>query len=74
MMWYIPGMGWAMVISGILALVFLVALILLIVWGIKQVTGRSEGDRKKALDIAKERYARGEITKAEFEQLKKDLT
>lgn len=74
MMWYFPEMGWGMVASGILSLAFLVALILLIVWGVKQITGRSEGDRKKALEIAKERYARGEITKEAFEQLKKDIT
>jgi len=74
MMWYLPGMGWWMVASGILSLAFLVALILLIVWGVKQVTGRSQGDRKRALDIAKERYARSEISREEFERLKKDLS
>ena len=30
--------------------------------------------REAALAIAKKRYANGEITKAEFEELKKDLT
>jgi len=73
MMWYFPGMGLGMIVSGILALVFLAALIALVVWGIRQMTGNGTRDTKKALSIAKERYAQGEITKEEFEQLRKDL-
>jgi len=36
-------------------------------------TGSDDG-REAALAIAKKRYAHGEIIKAEFEELKKDLT
>jgi putative membrane protein len=32
------------------------------------------GGEPDALEIAKRRYARGEITKEQFEQMKKDLT
>ena len=31
-------------------------------------------DGRTALDIAKERYARGEITKDRYDQMKKDLS
>ncbi len=34
---------------------------------------RSESSRPAHVDILKERYARGEITREEFEQMRKDL-
>ncbi len=60
-------------------------LLMLVFWGLvivgivalgKYVFGRSGGEvprGKSALDIFKERYARGEIGKEEFEQKKRDL-
>ncbi len=72
------GMGWGwMLIGGLLTVLFWVAVIWLIVWGIRRFSGggpMSGPSGKSALDIAKERYARGEITKEQFEQIKKDLT
>jgi putative membrane protein len=66
------GGGWFMFIIGLL-------IIGLIVWAIVAASrgGRSMGmaqPRGQApLDIAKERYARGEITKEQFDQIKKGL-
>ena len=71
------GMNW---FGGIFMIVFwvliLVGLILVIKWLI-QSTGRGKVDNaggSRALDILKERYARGEIDKAQFESMKRDLT
>jgi len=53
----------------------LVAAVLAIRWLALQVRPRTsvpEGDR--ALQILRERYARGEISKEEFEERKRDLT
>jgi putative membrane protein len=75
-MWEMPiGMGWWMAFGGLWMLVFWGALIALIVWGITKVSGRGETTLKRdPLDVAKERYAKGEISREEFEQLKKDLS
>ena len=34
---------------------------------------RESGDSESALEVLKKRYARGEITKQEFDQMKKDI-
>lgn len=78
-----PGMmgGWGTGgFGGILMVVFwiliLVGLIFLIRWLI-QSTGRDKttgSGGNRALEILKERYAKGEIDKEEFESKKKDLS
>jgi putative membrane protein len=71
-MWDMPvGMGW----WWIFGVVFWGGLIALIVWGVTRLTKRGDtASKREPLDIAKERYAKGEISKKEFEQIKKDLT
>ena len=69
--------GWH--VGAIIMLVLLLVIIGLVVWGVMTLVKHSasasrsmgEGD---ALDIAKRRYARGEITKEQFDQIKKDLS
>jgi putative membrane protein len=71
------GMGW---FGGIFMIIFwiliLVALVFFIKWLVQSTgrgqTGPAAGNR--ALEILKERYARGEIDTAEFEEKKKVLT
>ncbi|MEW5790738.1 SHOCT domain-containing protein [Thermithiobacillus tepidarius DSM 3134] len=74
------GMGWGMGPMGwLLMLLFWVAVIGLAVWLVVLLSrrqGRSDQSRSGssvALDILKERYARGEIGQEEFEQKKRDL-
>ena len=74
MMHYADGMGWWTIFGGLWMFLFWGGLIALIVWGITKLSGRGGSVQKHdPLDVAKERYARGEITRQEFEQIKKDL-
>jgi putative membrane protein len=66
------GSGWWIVMMVMMVL-FWGAIIAVVVWGIRQFTGDRRRDRS-ALDIAKERLARGEITKEEFDRIRDDLT
>lgn len=70
------GMGW---FGGIFMIVFwiliLVGLVFVIRWLIQTTSrGKNSGQSgSRAIDILKERYARGEIDKAQFEDMKQDL-
>ncbi len=74
-MWYMhEGAGWWMLFGGIWMVIFWGGLIALVIWGINRLAKRGgPHEKSSAIDIARERYARGEITKEQFEQIKKDL-
>ena len=75
-------MGYELSLFGGFGWILMVLFWVLVIWGIvylirggvgndrTQNSGRNE---KSAIDILKERYAKGEISKEEFEAKKKDL-
>jgi putative membrane protein len=81
--------SWAWVIStGLMMILFWGGLIVLGAWVFRAVLGgnpprtsnRSDGEAQdhpsgdRALDILRERYARGEISREEYEQIRDDLS
>jgi len=72
MMYWWDGSGeWWM---WLMMIIFWAVVIFLIVWGIKRLSERpGAGGGSSALDIARERYAKGEISHEEFEKIKKNL-
>jgi putative membrane protein len=79
-MWH-NGYGWGMgggywlfgVVFWALGIAVVVLLILALVRRSSGYRSGWHGGEPDALEIAKRRYARGEITKEQFEQMKKDL-
>ena len=65
-------MGWFG--GGITMIIFWVLFIALIVWIVHEVSGKHSHPSSQALAILKERYARGEISKEEFESKRRDIT
>ena len=69
------GMGWWMLFGSVWFVFFSIA----IVWLFARLVGprdenRSAGERdESAMDIARRRYASGEISRDEFEQIRRDL-
>jgi putative membrane protein len=57
--------------------IFWILLAVVILWAVKTAAGsktNSADKQKPALDILKERYAKGEIERDEFEQKRRDLS
>ena len=73
-------MGYGMMGGGywfvgwIFMILFWAAIILAIIWLYRQIRGTAPVGGETALDILKKRYASGEITKDEFNEMKKELT
>ncbi len=68
------GWGFGMGFGWIIGLLLLIAIIWIVVRSVNQNNPRLQTGSKSALDILKERYARGEIDKAEFDERKRDLS
>ncbi len=64
--------GW-MLFGGFISLILLVVFVIIIVWAIKRI-GEHPGANIDTINILRERYARGDITKEEFDRMKKDLS
>jgi putative membrane protein len=83
--YHYPGFSWGwMIFGGLIMLLFwgglLIAVFFIIRAALRSDTrqgprrnGSPATGSKTPLDILKERYARGEISKAEYEQMREDL-
>jgi len=66
--WGGMGFGW----------IFWIVIVAVVIWAIIRIANTSQNRKSDTsgetpLDILKKRYARGEITKEQYEQMKKDL-
>ncbi len=80
------GFGWGgMIFGGLLMVLFWVVIIVLVVFAVRALTRSGSGQTTppasspgqtgdQALEILRERYARGEITKDEYTSMRQDLT
>ena len=69
------GFIW-MIFIFLFVLAIIAGVIILIIWAIRRAGSNQEPQYKlaaNAIEILKERYAKGEITKEEFENMKKDV-
>jgi putative membrane protein len=70
--WKMMG-GFGMGCMWIILIVIVVAVILLATGYVSRTKKAGESTEESALDVLKKRYARGEISKEEFEEKQRDL-
>jgi len=66
------GMGYGGMFFGLLFWIFIIVVAYLLIKRLME-QNKSHREEKSGMDIAKERYAKGEITKEEFEEMKTRL-
>ena len=72
MYWYDGNGEWWM---WLFMVIFWIAVIAFVIWAVRRFGGHpSISGGSNALDIAKERYAKGAISHEEFEKIKKNLS
>ena len=67
------GMGFGMISMVLFWVLVILGIVVLVRWIGGSPTSSAAAPLQSALDILKERYARGEIDKQEFEGKKRDL-
>jgi len=65
--WHDMGMG-----MGVIMMIFWVLMILVVVW-LFQNARRDKTSTESALEIAQKRYAKGEISKEQLDEIKRNL-
>ena len=72
-------LGWiGMIINLVLTIGIIIGLVFLVIWIVKQLSNSNLGQTSSnaassAIEIAKVRYAKGEITREEYQKLIADL-
>jgi putative membrane protein len=77
MMWYgyrkFPAIGGLLPLHPLLTIIFIILVVVILASILKNNNGTDE-NKDNALKILKERYAKGEIDKKTFEEMKKDIS
>ena len=75
------NMGWiGMILGSIVSIALLIGLVLLVVWAVRRMSansyqpGSQTSAGQPARDIAQARYAKGEISREEYQQILSDLS
>ena len=74
MMWSgMEGIGWGWIGLGLLHMIVFWGLVILAFVGLLRWIGGGVINVPDAIDILRARYARGELTREQFEQMKREL-
>jgi len=77
--YWLGGLGWVgMIINMIISIAMIIGVVFLVVWIVKRLGNNESGQQinnstPSVIEIVKQRYAKGEITREEFQKFMVDL-